>query len=105
MVANNLVYAEMAAKVQSRASQLRRMSFAELGALPEVDSGDIEVMGQRVLFTVYRTVRNGEELLVVVQAARDRYFGLAKDIRVEGFLANPSGERVEAPEKLLWEYT
>ena len=105
MAANNLVYAEMTAKVQARASELRQRSFVELAALPEVESGDLDLMGHRVLFTVYRSEHAAEELLVVVQAARQRYFGMFTEIRVEGFLANPSGDRVEAPEKLLWNYT
>jgi len=105
VAAINPVYAEMTAKVQSRASELRQRSFAELAALPEVESGNLDLMGHRVLFTVYRSARAAEELLVVVQAARQRYFGLFTEIRVEGFLANPSGDRVDAPEKLLWDYT
>lgn len=105
MAANNPVYFEMTAKVQARAAELRQKSFAELAALPEVDSRHLEVMGRRVEFTVYRSLRDDENLLVVVQALRDRYFGLSTEIRVEGFLANPSGGRVEAPEESLWDYT
>ena len=105
MAANNPVYVEMTAKVRSRASELRQKSFSELAALPEVESGDLDLLGHRISLTVYRSARAAEELLVVVQAARHRYFGLFTEIRAEGFLANTSGERIEAPEKLLWDYT
>jgi hypothetical protein len=104
MAANNPVYAEMTAHVQSRAAELRRKSFQELSTLPEAETGKVDLLGNPVQLTVYRTVRTVDELLVVVQAARPRLFGMFTQIRVEGFLARSSGDQSDAPEKLLWDY-
>jgi hypothetical protein len=104
MVANNPVYAEMTARVLSRAAELRRKSFRELSSLPETDTGKVDVLGNQVQLTIYRTARTADELLVVVQAARPRLFGIFTEIRVEGFLAKSNGDQADAPEKLLWDY-
>lgn len=97
--------AEMTAVVQRRAGELRSKSFADLTALPEHDTGDVEILGKPVHLTVHRNIQDSGDVLVVVQAARDRYFGITTQIRVEGFIARPNGETAQAPERLLWDYT
>jgi len=81
------------------------MSFDELAALPASDVENIDIPGEKIFICVYRSARGADELLIVVQGARERYFGMLHEVRVEGFLARSNGERRDAPEELLWDYT
>ena len=90
--------------MQARAATLRGKPFHELVALPEIDAAKLEIHGKPVQLNIYRTSHAENEILVVVQAARRRYFGIFKETRVEGFIARPTGELRDAPEKLLWPY-
>jgi hypothetical protein len=104
MAAPNLVYAEMGAQVSTRAADLRRKSFRELSGLPEWNTEELYVLAKEVQLTVYRNVRSDDELLVVVQASRPRYFGIFTEIQVKGFLAKSNGDYADAPENLLWDF-
>ena len=104
MSARNPISAEMAVRVEARAGELRHKAFSELVSLPEWDTVNLDLSGEPVHLTVFRATRADDEVLVVVQAARERFLGIFTEIRVVGFLARPSGERAEAPEELLWDY-
>jgi hypothetical protein len=94
----------MVASVRSRIGELRAKSFGELAALPERETRRIEVSGKSASLDTYRIYRSSDELLIVVQAYRARFFGLSEQIRAEGFLASSNGETAEAPEPLLRDY-
>ena len=104
MVANTPITTEMAAVAKALCEQLRRKSFQELASLPESDTSRIEVLGKPVNLTVYRSRRSADDVLVVVQAYRERYLGMAAEIRLSGFIARAHGEFVDAPEEALWDY-
>ena len=95
----------MLAVVQRRAGELRGKAFTDLAALPECDVGTVEILGKPVHLTVHRTTQQTGDVLIVVQAARDRYFGITTQIQVEGFVVRPNGETAVAREELLWDYT
>ena len=89
-----------------RTSQdLRAKSYEELAKLPERDTRIIIILDKPVHLTVHLASRDTNELLVVVQAMRDLWFGITTQIRVEGFIARANGEKLKAPETLLWDYT
>jgi hypothetical protein len=95
---------QMVEAVQSRLADLRKLSFPEIQALPEAATTESEILGTRVKFTVYRAPQSPDRTLVVAQALRDRWFGITTEIHVAGFIASSSGEKLEASEKLLWDY-
>jgi hypothetical protein len=101
----NPAFAEMAARVETRVGELRRRSFDQLAELPDSNAETIDIPGEKIFICVYRTERDADELLIVVQGARERYFGILHEMRVEGFLARSTGERIDAPKELLWDYT
>ena len=84
---------------------LRAKSYEELAKLPERDTRIIIILDKPVHLTVHLASRDTNELLVVVQAMRDLWFGITTQIRVEGFIARANGEKLKAPETLLWDYT
>lgn len=92
-------------RVKARLAALRSMPFIEVAALPEVASENVDLGGQRVMLSVYRAARPTGETLIVVQANRQRLFGIYSNVWAEGFLILPSGQTVDAPEQLMWEYT
>jgi hypothetical protein len=104
MAATTPIATEMAALARAHAEELRRKSFQALASLPEVDTSSIQVLGKPVSLTIYRNSRSADEVLVVVQAFRERYLGMAAEIRLSGFIARANGELQDAPEEALWDY-
>lgn len=96
---------EMAKAVRERLTSLRGMSIAEIEALPESETAQLELLGESVPITTYRTLTPTRQTLVVVQAIHDRWFGITTEIEAAGFVLSASGERVDSPEELLWDYT
>jgi hypothetical protein len=45
------------------------------------------------------------ETLIVVQAHRERFFGISASVIAEGFIASTDGATVDAPAGSLWDYT
>ena len=95
----------MASAVKSQAADLRAKSYFELLGLPAMDSRRVEMSGKIVTFTVFRVIQSQHQLLVVVQALRDRLAGLSTEVYVSGFVASANGELVDATETLLWDYS
>jgi hypothetical protein len=95
---------EMRAAAQERLSRLREMSPAEIERLPEAESAKLQILGEPAWLAVYRAQQASGETLVVVQAGHDRWFGITTEIEAVGFVALPSGEKVDASEEMLWEY-
>lgn len=87
-----------------RLARLREMSIAQILALPESDTTRSDVLGEPVSISVYRTRRTSGETLVVVQALHDRWFGITSEIEAAGFIVSDGGEKLEAPEEMLWDY-
>ena len=96
---------QITSQVKRRVEELQRRSFADLEALPEFDTQTVQVANAIVTMTVYRTRRPDGHLLVVVQACRERLFGIYHNVFAEGFVASANGTRSEATEELLWDYT
>jgi hypothetical protein len=96
--------AQMIAKVRSRIGELRAKSYRELAGLPERETRNIDVSGKSAALNTYRISRSSDEVLIVVQIYRARFFGLSEEIHVEGFLASSTGKTAEAPEQLLADY-
>jgi hypothetical protein len=105
VAANAIINKQITASVKSQLAELRSKSYEELEALPESHTSTIEIARKRVTFTIYRERRANGETLVVVQAHRDRLFGIWASVFVEGFISSASGVKVDAPEESLWEYT
>jgi hypothetical protein len=101
--ATNNVKAEMIRQVQERVRGLRSMSHADLKALPATATESVQILGKTVALTVYRDNHPNDELLIAVQAFRDRPLGSAS-IHVEGFVCSSSGEKSNAAEELLWDF-
>jgi hypothetical protein len=95
---------QMAELVKARIAELRPKSFDELKVLPEVDAGEFCILDKSVTLTTFRSSSTVDELLIVVQAFRETLLGMTAQIYVEGFVASVAGERLEASEKLLWDY-
>jgi hypothetical protein len=102
--ANASITSEMNSIVRSRIRDLRSRSFTELGLLPEAETTQLKIGGESVSLSVYRGPHTENGLLIVVQALRDRYWGISTEIQVEGFIARSSGEMAEAAEEALWDF-
>lgn len=96
---------EMAKAVRDRLTSLRGMSIAEIEALPESETAQLQLLGEPVPITTYRARTPTGQTLVVVQACHDRWFGITTEIEAAGFVVSASGEQVDAAEELLWDYT
>ena len=95
---------EMAKAVHERLASLREMSDAEIVAMPESKTEQLELLGEPVSITTYRALGRTGQTLVVVQAGHDRWFGITTEIEAAGFVISERGERIQAPEELLWDY-
>jgi hypothetical protein len=95
----------MTVLVKARSASLQERSFEELNALPECETEEISVLGKAVSLTTYRSKHNVEQLLIVVQALRETLYGVTAQISVEGFIVSSSGEKVDAAEEMLWDYS
>jgi hypothetical protein len=96
---------EMQTCAQKRPSELWALSFEELSSLPESETRQIDILGERVQLTVYRASELPDQTLVVVQAVRERWFGIMHSVHAVGFIVSPSGQKRDAPEEKLWDYT
>ncbi len=95
----------MAKAVHERLASLRPMSRAEIEALPESQTTELELLGEPVTITTYRALAPTGQTLVVVQAGHDRWLGITTEVEAAGFVVSEGGEQIEAPEELLWHYT
>ena len=96
---------EMQSCAQNRLSELRALSFDELSSLPESETREIQLLGKRVQLTTYRASKLPDQMLIVAQAVRERWFGIMHRVYAVGFIALSNGEKRDAPEEKLWDYT
>ena len=95
----------MKERVRSCLCELREKSFADLKSLPEAETRELAIRGKRVKLAVYRAPQSPQRALVVVQAARDRWFGITTEIYAAGFVVSSNGEKLDAPDEMLWDYS
>ena len=104
MSATDATNAEIIRRVQERVLNLQNMSHVDLKALPPTAIESVQIFGKATSITVYRDNRPNDELLIVVQAVRDGLFGRFP-FYVEGFVSSSSGEKLNAAEELLWDFS
>src|SRR5262245_29105307 len=104
-IGGKVIWREMRAEVAGRLAKLRQLSIDEIGALPESETKELNILGERVLLGIYRKPQGRDQTLVVTQAVHDRWFGIMSEVEAAGFLVMPGGEKVDAPEPILWDYT
>ena len=96
---------EMAKVVHERLASLRLAPDAAIQALPESQTTQLELLGEAVAITTYRALAPTGQTLVVAQAVHHRWLGITTEVEAAGFVVSQRGERIEAPEELLWNYT
>jgi hypothetical protein len=94
----------MATLTRARIASLQQRSFDELTVLPEMQAEEVDVLGNPVSLTTYRSKHGANALLIVVQALRETLFGMTVQICVEGFVVSPLGQKSKATEEMLWDY-
>jgi hypothetical protein len=104
-VTANPITVEMKERMRSCLTELRERSFAELKSLPEAETRELAIRGKRVQLAIYRAPQSPERALVVVQAARHRWFGITTEIYAAGFVVSSSGEKLDASDEMLWDYS
>lgn len=86
---------------RERRATLSTLSDEAIMSLPPMLSETISAQ-QNVQVTQYHDVLAAGEHLVVVQASRERWFGLFTSIAVDGFALVPDGSRRELTEQEKW---
>ena len=87
-----------------RVERLRRLSFAEVSALPErVDETDA-VRDREVAVATYRDGLPDGRIRVVVQAYFHRFLGIGT-MTADGLIIAPNGTRDSVPEEMMWDFT
>jgi hypothetical protein len=104
-VSTTTILDQMSAHVEARMNELRGLPYVDLAKLPEILTQEMHVGGMPVAVTVFLRVHPPSQLLVVVQAYRRRFFGIMGQVIAKGFVASENGDRLDAPEKVLWEFT
>ncbi len=105
MATSSEIGSQMLALVRVHFDSLQQRSFAELSAIPEVETEKVSVLSKSVKLTTYRRTRGVDHMLIVVQAFRETLLGAAAQISVRGFVVSSSGEKTDAAEEMLWDYS
>jgi len=83
-----------------RLDRLRQQPFDSLNQLPEIHDEEIEILGESILFSVFRERRDDGSLLLVVRADQCRPLGFTW-AKSRGFRVMPTGEqRLASPDEL-----
>jgi hypothetical protein len=85
-----------------RLERLRKLSFIELGGLPEVQEETERVGKHELKVTTYRDVLPDERLRIVVQVYLRRFLG--GSITADGFIVGSDGDHKPVPEEMIWEF-
>ena len=104
-VAAKPINLEVEAFARQRLAELRALTFEQLKSLPEAETRALDILGKRVQLTVWRTSESPDQTLVVVQVVRERWFGITSSVHAFGFIARSNGEKHDASEEALWDYT
>ena len=98
-------YKEEAGRIiEGRIEDLRIKSFEEASALPEADSEDCLVAGEKVTITVFRQNSPYQlegKILVTVLVAKPELFGMATSHIERGLVFSPNEQAREAKEHEL----
>ena len=83
--------------------RLRALSFAELGALPEVHEETKRVGKRDVKVATYRDVLPDGRLRIMVQAYLHRFLGIGS-ITAYGFIVESDGTQSAVRQEMIWEF-
>lgn len=90
--------------VRSRVVALQQLDVATIEGLPAQRREDIPALG-KVAVIEYHDVTDEGDHRVVVQAARQRWFGMFTATAVDGFVLRKEGGRRPLTEPEKWPYT
>lgn len=95
--------ADMRSIVSRRVSELRTMDVESIRRLPP-HSTEQPSEDERVICNLFHEVAPGGEHVVVVQAVRDKWFGVSTAIVVDGFAIAGDGTTRDLTEQDSWKY-
>ena len=90
--------------VADRVKALQQLDFGAIKALPGQSKESVPSLGKIAIIRYHEVAKTGEHL-VVVQALRQRWFGLSTAIEVDGFVVGPDGARRPMAEQEKWPFT
>jgi hypothetical protein len=86
-----------------RVERLRGLSFAELGALPEVQEESERVGKREVKVATYRDGLPDGRLRIMVQAYLHRFLCIGS-VTADGFIVASDGTLSPVPQEMIWEF-
>ena len=90
--------------VRSRVAALQRLDMAALEGLPAQRREELPALG-KVAVVEYHNVNDEGDHRIIVQAARQRWFGMFTATAVDGFVLRKDGERRPLTDPEKWPYT
>jgi hypothetical protein len=90
--------------VRSRAAALQQLDVTAIEGLPTQRREELPALG-KVAVIEYHDVTDEGDHRVVVQAARQRWFGMFTATAVDGFVLRKDGGRRSLTEPEKWPYT
>jgi hypothetical protein len=88
--------AAILAELKARVVILRSKPHEELAGLPDANTDETEILGNRIRFSVFRQVQADGSLLILVRSDKPIFFGIGSAGTTEGFWSMPSGQTKEA---------
>jgi hypothetical protein len=89
--------------VARRCAELRELDIEAIRALPGY-SPDASIYDDKVRCGVHHRSTPAGQHIVVAQAVRDSWFGMAYAVQLDGFAIEADGTRRELAENEKWEY-
>ena len=89
--------------IESEISRLRKLGYTDVSALPEAEGKEITLATKKCSLTSYVQRLDTGELLVTIQVARPRLFGLMSMHRENGLIFSQHGQVREATDQELAE--
>jgi hypothetical protein len=88
--------AAILSELESRVADLRGKSFEHLLSLPEAGTDQLEILGKRVTFTVFRERQDDGTLMILVRSDKPIFFGIGTAGVTRGFFVYPNEKKRDA---------